>query len=217
MGFYILKNDSKYFANLETIEQDSTVQKILQLKHIRFNSHTNIKEEDLIKEIPKLDFLSTRNKLPRHIFKAAGILSRGLIIDEDLYSSLNHLKWADHIATPTKILYRKKFVCNYIYIYFIENCIKFSDWQTTKFYDENKYSFQVSNKEELIKSKESHNTIYIEECNLLPTFPQYDVFGLFLVESEVYYSEKFKQALENQKIPEIEFVGSEKVKYAVEH
>lgn len=207
MNYYLIENNPIVFVKFTILENRRLSPEAKFYNHLYMNSHAFSKESEIEKSLLKMDFFKTiTGKMPENIYNMGDGLDRGFIINKKLYDKMQHFNWAPHIANPIEFVYRKKTNSNYHYIYFLNNCIKYSDWENTIFRDGDYNEFRLKSISDLENEKNKRNVIFIKKCVLSSEFPSYDIFGLFLLEIDSYFSERVKHFFEENKIKNIDFL-----------
>jgi hypothetical protein len=170
--------------------------------------------ENTIK-LPELDFFKViYGKPPKHLNIMGGWLPRGILIKKELYFKLKEkCIFAPHICAPIKIQYRKKENSDYFYCFFFD-IIEHIDFEKSVFsgyireldiYEE----FFVKSYEELLylsQTKYNYNDIF-KKIRFKNSFKQYDIFGLFYIGHEIFFSNKVKKEFQHLGIDGVDFVN----------
>ena len=198
---YIDEPTEKMFIYQEFIESLSPWQ----------DSNNPEKFKHLIPNPFELDFLKvTSGKLPQNIYSTGGDkLPRGFMIKRDIYENLITLiSFAPHIVFPLKITNRKILNEDFYFCFFrdITDNIDFPN-STFKGYvkslDDYEQFKATSLKDLLIKSKEKYNySSYYDKVKFNEGTPEYDIFGLFHIDLNIYFSEKVKDVFHKLKTNE---------------
>lgn len=163
-----------------------------------------------------LDFFKvTSGKLPQNIDIIGDKLPRGFIINRSLYEKLVDLiSFAPHFKSVIKLTYRKKINEDFYYCFFKDIIDKVDFHNSTfkgyvKSTDDYEYFKAYSIKDLLIKSKEKYNySSYYDIVKFKEDSPHYDIFGLFHIDLNIYFSERVKEVFQKLKVKE-EFKDAE--------
>lgn len=211
MNYWRVENKDLYpiFVSEET---ESNTQAIIEYDRFIDKAHPYRKEGEIIQYIPEgLDFLKATSKPPKHIIFYGSSFPRGFLISKELLSEFKEWKLPKHIISPIKFIYRKKWVEHFVYIYFLENGFKYCDVKKCVFYsisadlDEEEICF--ASREDFLTKEAYLRDIHPRRIILKNTYPEYDAFGLYMVDKEIYFSDRVKKRIETLKIPDISFIS----------
>jgi hypothetical protein len=186
--------ESNGFSLIAPDSSDANSKNYFEFQKVAQSHFPFVLDVDVPKSLQKLDFFFLSGGSLRGLISSESWFLRGLVIDRRLYDVIDNFTLPPHLFEPISVKVKKGMNEKYGYFYQLEGAYQFLDLSGTLFQDFNQeeyFLFKVANLEEL----KTRTCWRLHTVKLKENFPNYDVFGIFYIDSQIYFSERIAKAL----------------------
>jgi hypothetical protein len=206
---YFVYNIQNNWSAIAPEPREDQLELFKQFELVAVAHHSFHLDSDVPQTLPNLDFfVLSSGKLKGNILKDAWF-SRGIIFKKELYDVLKEFNLPPHLFSPLSIKVKKNINEDFAYFYQLEGASQFIELDSTLFchyINDVKTTFKVTCFDEL---KFHRKYWWLHSVKLKNSFPEYDVFGFFYIDWQIYFSERIVRELIKLGVDKKHFVEPE--------